>query len=397
MLKNYLKIALRNKLYLFINIAMLLLLSIGGYAQKNKKAEITNLPNSNLILPLNPENWDFQAGKVAFLEYKGVKAIKLDEKSGPMYFKDLIFKNGTIEFDVEVNQAYPFPTIYFRKDKENSEHVYLRTGVVNQKNAIDAVQYASIVKSANMWDLQHEYQSAANMKIGDWNHIKLVVSGKQLRVFINNPIEPNLEIPCMEGITDEGQIGIETGFPGQAIFANIIVKPNETEGLSPQAGADITKHDTRYIRNWLVSKPDSLPNGKELNTSMLPKNIAWENITAERRGLVNLSKKYGNNPKRNYVWLRAKIKSETDQSQLFKLGFSDDVWVFVNQKPVYLDKNDYMKGMLKSPNGRISLDNCAFQIHLQKGENELLIGLANDFYGWGIMARLENIEGIELE
>jgi hypothetical protein len=56
-----------------------------------------------------------------------------------------------------------------------------------------------------------------------------------------------------------------------------------------------------------------------------------------------------------------------------------------------------MKGMLKSPNGRISLDNCAFQIHLQKGENELLIGLANDFYGWGIMARLENIEGIELE
>jgi hypothetical protein len=378
-------------------LVMLFLLSIGGYAQKNKKVENTNLPNSNFILPLNPENWDFQAGKVTFLEYKGVKAIKLDEKSGPMYFKDLIFKNGTIEFDVEVNQAYPFPTIYFRKNNENTEHVYLRTGVVNQKNAIDAVQYASIVKSVNMWDLQHEYQSAANMKIGDWNHIKLVVSGKQLRVFVNNPIEPNLEIPCMEGITDEGQIGIETGFPGQAIFANIIVKPNETEGLSPQAGADITKHDTRYIRNWLVSKPDSLPNGKELNTSMLPKNITWENITAERRGLVNLSKKYGNNPKRNYVWLRAKIKSETDQSQLFKLGFSDDVWVFVNQKPVYLDKNDYMKGMLKSPNGRISLDNCAFQIHLQKGENELLIGLANDFYGWGIMARLENIEGIELE
>jgi hypothetical protein len=380
-------------------LALLLLLSVGGYAQKNKdkKAENPITPSSNFIVPLYPENWDFQAGKVTFWEYKGMKAIKLDEKSGPMYLKDYIFKNGTIEFDVEVNQAYPFPTIYFRKNNENTEHVYLRTGVVNQKNAIDGVQYASIVKGVNMWDLQHEFQSAANMKIGEWNHVKLLVSGKQLRVFVNNPTEPNLEIPCMEGITDEGQIGIETGFPGQAIFANIVVKPNETEGLLPQAGADITKHDTRYIRNWQVSKPDSLLNGKELNASILPKNIAWESIAAERRGLVNLSKKFGNNSKRNYVWLRAKIKSETVQSQLLKLGFSDEVWVFVNQKPVYLDKNDYMRGMLKSPNGRISLDNCSFQIHLQKGENELLIGLANDFYGWGIMARLENIEGIEME
>jgi hypothetical protein len=380
-------------------LALLLLLSVGGYAQKNKdkKAESTIPTPSNFIVPLRPENWDFQAGKVTFLEYKGMKAIKLDEKSGPMYLKDYIFKNGTIEFDVEVNQAYPFPTLYFRKNNENTEHVYLRTGVVNQKNAIDGVQYSSIVKGVNMWDLQHEFQSAANMKIGEWNHVKLLISGKQLQVFVNNPTEPNLEIPYMEGITDEGQIGIETGFPGQAIFANIVVKPNETEGLSPQAGADITKHDTRYIRNWQVSKPDSLPNGKEINTSMFPKNITWESIAAERRGLVNLSKKFGNNSKRNYVWLRARIKSETDQSQLLKLGFSDEVWVFVNQKPVYLDKNDYMKGMLKSPNGRISLDNSSFQIHLQKGENELLIGVANDFYGWGIMARLENIEGIELE
>ena len=48
------------------------------------------------------------------------------------------------------------------------------------------------------------------------------------------------------------------------------------------------------------------------------------------------------------------------------------------------------------PNGRISLDNCSFEIRLAKGDNELLIGVANDFYGWGIMARLENLEGIEL-
>jgi hypothetical protein len=34
---------------------------------------------------------------------------------------------------------------------------------------------------------------------------------------------------------------------------------------------------------------------------------------------------------------------------------------------------------------------------LIKGDNELIIGVANDFYGWGIMARLDNLEGIEIE
>jgi len=55
------------------------------------------------------------------------------------------------------------------------------------------------------------------------------------------PPEPNLEIPCMEGNTSEGRIGIETGFPGESIFANLVVKPNQGGGLSAEAGADLHK------------------------------------------------------------------------------------------------------------------------------------------------------------
>jgi hypothetical protein len=376
----------------------LLLLSLPSFAQKQKATPSVSQTISEIKIPLTAEKWEFQEGKVEFLEYKGVKAVKLNEKSGNMIYKDLNFKNGTIEFDVEVNQAMPFPTLYFRwQNEKEAEHVYLRTGAAGKPNDINAVQYASIINDVNLWDLQHEFQSAANIKVGEWNHVKLVVSGKQLRVFINNPAQPNLEIPCLEGNTLEGKIGIGTGFPGQAIFANLIVKPDETEGLSPQAGADITRHDTRYIRHWQVSKPDLLPDGRELNVTMLPKaDVLWENIQAENRGLVNLSRKFEKNTTRKYVWLRAKIKSEFDQTQTLKMGFSDEIWVFVNEKPVYMDKNLYQLGMLKSPNGRISIDNCAFPIALVKGDNELIIGVANNFYGWGIMARLENLEGIEV-
>ena len=84
-------------------------------------------------------------------------------------------------------------------------------------------------------------------------------------------------------------------------------------------------------------------------------------------------------------------------NQVLKMGFSDEIWVFINDNPIYVDKNLYNQCIQKKPVGRIVLDNYSLQIPLIKGDNELLIGVANDFYGWGIMARLDNLEGIEIE
>ncbi len=384
----------------FICILAVVLVPVFLNAQKKKpvkSAQTQGAAKETVKIPLTPDTWEFQEGKVSFLEYKGVSAVKLNENSGNMIYKNLNFINGTIEFDVEVNQAQPFPGIFFRwQNIDEAELVYLRTGAATRRNAFDAVQYSSIIKGVNLWDLQHEYQSSALLKIGEWNHIKLVVSGKQLKVFVNNPSEPDLYVPCMEGGIPEGKIALGTGFPGEAVFANLVVSPGATEGLDSDAGADITQHDTRYIRNWQVSKPDSLPYGREPGAFMLPKpEMTWGNIQAERRGLVNLTRKFGGSNYRRFVWLRVKIKSEFNQVQHLKLGFSDEIWVFVNQRPVYVDKNIYFQNMRKSPNGRISLDNCSFLLPLNKGENELIIALSNDFYGWGLMARLENLDGIE--
>jgi hypothetical protein len=377
-------------------IAMLLFVNmIFAQPTKIKKAPAFGA----LVIPLTADHWDAQPGKVEFLNYKGKPAVKLNEQSDYILYKDLDFTNGTIEFDVEVNRAMPFPTIYFRwQTVAEAEHVYLRTGVANTPNALDALQYASIIHGVNIWDLQHEYQCAAHIKIGDWNHIKLVVSGKQLRVYINNAIEPNLEVPCLEGNTASGKIGLGTGFPGEAIFASLVVRPNETAELSGLAGADLTRHDTRYIRNWRVSSPMPLANGQELNADMLPKSDSGFTIIAsERRGLLNLSRVLGNSESRRFVWLRTKISSSEVQRVLLRLGFSDEVWVFLNKQPLYVDKNIYYLNMRKSPNGRISLDNCSFLMPLIKGDNDLVIGVANDFYGWGIMARLEELDGVVLE
>ena len=50
--------------------------------------------------------------------------------------------------------------------------------------------------------------------------------------------------------------------------------------------------------------------------------------------------------------------------------------------------------MRKIPDGRISVENAQFELPLKAGDNELLIGVANNFYGWGVIARLESMDGI---
>jgi hypothetical protein len=77
-----------------------------------------------------------------------------------------------------------------------------------------------------------------------------------------------------------------------------------------------------------------------------------------------------------------------------RLGFSDEVWVFVNNKLTYIDKNLYRDNFRKYPDGRISIENSQFPVRFTSGENEILIGVSNNFFGWGIIAWLESMEGL---
>ena len=63
---------------------------------------------------------------------------------------------------------------------------------------------------------------------------------------------------------------------------------------------------------------------------------------------------------------------------------------------IFVDKNLFLQApMRKYPDGRISTLNSKVSLPLKAGENELVIAVANDFYGWGIIARLENMEGVQ--
>jgi hypothetical protein len=370
----------------------LYLLSFSVYSQKKQKIVTQSQP----IIPteikpaMKAEDWSI-TGKAEFLTYKGIPALKIESvnDTDQVVLRNVIFENGTIEYDIE---AYSSSSIYFRRNGYREQEIFYLRKRFNQPLNNDCIQYCPVIDGVNMWDVFDQFQAPALIKPKEWNHIKLVISGFQMRVYVNDMSKPTLEIPRLEGSQKTGSIA----FDGNCVISNIVIKPNQTEGLATYEGTDLTNHDANYLRKWLISKPIALPNGTEPYFKNLPESNIFElKIEAERYGLINLTRQFGENKQREMVWLKIKFNSETAQQKLLSLGFSEEIWVFVNQKNSYTDKNLYrLTNVRKYPDGRLSIQNTTIPIQLQKGENEILIAVANDFYGWGLVARLLDLEGI---
>ena len=343
---------------------------------------------------MKAESWEFQPQKVEFLEHKSKPALKILPGAGSVILKSLDFTDGAIEFDFEPLDPR-FATVYFRwQNAGENECFYLRTERAGNPTAVDAVQYAPNLAGINIWDMLGHFQGNASFQKQAWNHIKLVVSGAQMRAYVNSESQPTLAIPRLEGNVTNGRIAFE----GEAIIANLVIKPNAVEGLSPLAGIDPTDNDPRYLRHWQLSQPAVIPKGIDFSYDLLPKpDAAWTPIEAERRGLINLTRKFGKSESRRIVWLKTTIKSASTQTRKLAFGFSDDVWALINGKLLYVDKNWYLHPIRKEPDGRCSIENTTINLPLNAGDNELLIGVANDFYGWGIVARIDSLAGITVE
>ena len=155
------------------------------------------------------------------------------------------------------------------------------------------------------------------------------------------------------------------------------------------------------VRNWRLSAVSALPNGKDPVYADMPgASPEWKTITTERGGLVNLSREYGlpqSASNRALAWLKTTVTSDRKQTKNVAIGWTREVWVFVNGKLAYADQNLYdVEAARKAPDGRCSLENGAFTLPLEACDNEVAVALANNFFGWGLMVRLADPEGVHL-
>jgi hypothetical protein len=399
------KIKMKNKPYphklkqlTMLLFCLLITQPIFAQTKKTVKAKV-------LHIAMEAAAFDTTKQQAEFLTYKDVKAMKILPGNKQVILKSIDFTDGIIEFDAEPLpfKGGSFLSVYFRQQNPNeSELVYLRCKADESEQRNDAIQYAPILRGVNLWDMMNQYQAPAAINNSGWNHFKLVVSGLQMLVYLNDMSKPALQIPRLEGDTHNGSIA----FDGNAYFANLVIKPNETEWLSPLAGADLTDHEINYIRRWDVSTPRQLETGQEFLKDDMPTDTTkWTPIIAERRGLINLTRKYagvenrggGVQNNQRFVWLKTTIYSKTDQVIKMQLGFSDFVHVLINGALLFQDKNDYPQPIRKYPDGRLDIANTAFDVPLKAGDNQLMIRVTNYFYGWGIAARVMNMNGLTIQ
>src|SRR5262249_23709847 len=91
------------------------------------------------------------------------------------------------------------------------------------------------------------------------------------------------------------------------------------------------------------------------------------------------------------------FRRKDDSTFEYFVGWVREVWVFVNGKLVYSDKNLYMPATArKAPDGRCSVENGSFQLPLNPGNNQIAIAVASNFYGLAVVLRPDDITGLQL-
>ncbi len=348
-------------------------------------------------LPLTPEAWDANDLPIRFVEHRGRQTLHIGAADQALEDhtvdkRDFVLRDGTLEYDY-LPETDGFAGVHFRRvDKDNSELVYLRTFFAGESRVTEALQYAAIVKGVNYWDLRPEYQAAVEIKGDDWNHVKLVVLGQQLLVYVNDMTAPALYVPQLDGGIREGRIG----FSGRGYYANVRFDPGTPE-LAGEVGYFAGGRDGRYLNRWRVSPPEAIPFDRSLTRLEVPRDTTtWRTVDAEHLDLVNLSRPFGKTPsgERRLCWLKTTLNSDVAREVAVDFGFSDAAAVYVNGRLLFADENRYGTPQMRYPKGRLSIDNAQFRLPLEAGDNEVAVALSNDFFGWGLKMRVREVTGV---
>ena len=322
-------------------------------------------------------------------------------RQGGALLKGVTFASGMIEYDIdEAADNQGIAGIWFRQQGTGSaENVYLRTDS-DCPRSIECLQYAPVSQGQVQWEVYPQYEAGAPVHAAGWNHVKLVISGRRMNVFVNGQAQPALQVGELAGDAAEGGIQLR----GDARFANVRVVPGAVDGLAPEATPDPTAGDGRLVRHWQLSPTSTLARGAApAQGSMPPATAAWEPLDAERGGFVNIARRHATaRGEPDLAWLKTTIVSDRPQTKHVRLGWGHEVWIYVGGKLVFADRNVYYPAsQRKPPLGRVALDNGSFELPLATGANEVAIAISDDLgskqhWGWGFEMRLDDIDGVRL-
>lgn len=348
-----------------------------------------SLPAQNTYTAsFKPEEWKVEAEKHEFTTYKGKEALYLE--NGTALHKEASLQDGVIEFDISFNEERRFMGVHFRKtDPLNYEEFYVRP---HQSGNPDATQYTPVFNGNAGWQLYHgEGHSAAySYNFGEWIHVKLLISGNQMDIFINDMSQPFLYVHDLKMESAEGAIGFSNSLSG-GYFANLTYTPMKAPKLFSQEKTYSAEEGV--ITSWEVSpafSSEKLKGVRSLEDLSDFKKLEWNTVETEYTGMLNLSRFSEVSQNSNTILVRAQIESDKEEVKRIELGYSDQLSAFVNGQLVYSGQNNFRSRDYRYL-GTIGFFDAVY-VPLKKGKNTVYFAVSENFGGWGIKARLSEGE-----
>jgi hypothetical protein len=183
----------------------------------------------------NVNLWTLSGRTIETINENGKDGIKFSEAKGNglWLLNKYNFSEGSIEFDVKgrnvLQQSFVGIAFHYQNDS-TYDAVYFRPFNFSNPDTARrsrAVQYISL--PGFYWDkLRKDFPGKYENKVNpvpdpaDWFHVKLVVSGKKISVFVNNSSTPSLSVEKLNN-TKSGQIGLWVDNGSDGSFANLVI------------------------------------------------------------------------------------------------------------------------------------------------------------------------------
>jgi len=350
-------------------------------------------------VPFDSGRWEIKAKESRIEKHLGKMSLFL--KGGKAIVKDSQFSDGIIEYDVAFDGKRGFNGVMWRiRDIHNYEKFYIRS---HQSGNPDANQYTPVFNGVSGWQLYYSgngYGAPYKYPVNKWIHIKIVVSGKQGEVYIEDMEKPLFFINQMKTGYTSGKVGlvVEIPFLAPAYFSNFSYQDIKNPELKGKAKEE-TNHEGS-IMSWKVSTPflESDLEDKYVLGQDFKKQLSWKRLATEKTGLINISRTYGIKEKKNTVFAKVIIHSDKEQIKKMNFGFSSRVKVFLNDKLLFSGQDAFRSRDYRFLGTMGFYDDVYLQ--LKKGKNELWMAVSEDLQfkgGWGYKVKIENRDGINIK
>ena len=362
-------------------------------------AAFYNTSGQTIKVPLTLDRWDTVTlekedttrVKLVRETYKGKDCFLL--QSGSIVLKDVDLRDGSIEADISFSKERSFPGFAVRmRDIDNFESFYLRP---HQSGNPDATQYTPEFNGQTGFQLYYGegYDGAFSFRFNEWHHIKIELHGLQAEFYIDDT--PVIKVKELLTGWKTGKIAIGTsGAPLRVANVQYTIKqaPSPTPIPIPANG------EGGVVTRWQISNliHSSLFEKTHQLTPEIKKKFTWTMQTSEQSGMMNLAR-FGGIPtdKGRTIVAKLLIKSASNQVKKISFGFSDYVTVYLNDKALYYGADKQYSRDYRFL-GTIGYFDWLF-LPLKKGVNELWFVVSEDFGGWGLKAKFENMENISLK